>query len=68
MSRIAMVRKMSRSERSFKDDWIMCLEKGSKEKTSAIARRSSSAHRLPRFKRNTSVDTRDWANLLREAM
>jgi hypothetical protein len=62
-----MVRMMSKSGRSFKDDGILCLEKGSKEKTSAIAR-SSSAHRLLRFKKNTSVDTRDWANLLREAM
>jgi hypothetical protein len=61
-----MKRMMSKSISPLKDNGTLCSVWGSKERFSTTARRSSSAHLLPTFKRNTSVDTGSWANLLQE--
>jgi hypothetical protein len=58
----------ARSESPYENALILSAVKESKERTSAIARRSSSAHRRPKFERNTSADTGSWENLLREVI
>ena len=58
----------SRSESLYENALIPSLVKASRGRTSAIARRSSSVHRRPRFEQNTSADTGSWENLLREVI